>query len=216
MKSGIYSIANTSNGKCYIGSAVSIENRWAVHRHGLNRGIHHSVALQRAWEKYGPEMFKFEVLEYVQELSKLVEREQYWIDCYITVGLDGYNICKQAGSSMGRKFSEAAKEKMRAAKLGKPRSAEARAKQSATTRGTKKSESHRLAIGAAQKGRPCSDALKSAVAKANKARIHSAETRAKLSAAAKKGNALRAYAWGSDRGVVWSEPKGSENAMRTG
>jgi len=50
---GIYSILNKLNNKTYIGSSCDIERRWRHHRQNLNKGIHHCIHLQRAWNKYG-------------------------------------------------------------------------------------------------------------------------------------------------------------------
>ena len=49
----IYKIENKIAGKLYIGSSLSLKNRWERHRRDLNSGIHHSIHLQRAWDKYG-------------------------------------------------------------------------------------------------------------------------------------------------------------------
>lgn len=79
-QSGIYSIIHISSGKRYIGQAVNIYRRFNTHRSELNSGKHHSILLQRAWNKYGKDAFKFELLEYVTDVSKLEEREQHWMD----------------------------------------------------------------------------------------------------------------------------------------
>lgn len=79
MKSGIYVIRNTANGKVYVGSAVNIKGRWAVHKHGLRRGKHHSQRLQRAWNKYGEAAFVLETLELCC-VDLLLEREQSYFD----------------------------------------------------------------------------------------------------------------------------------------
>jgi predicted GIY-YIG superfamily endonuclease len=51
--SGIYVIANTINGKVYVGSAVHLAARIRDHSMRLSRGIHPNGKLQRAWSKYG-------------------------------------------------------------------------------------------------------------------------------------------------------------------
>src|SRR4051794_5001336 len=62
--SGIYAIRCKPTGKVYVGSAARITKRWNDHRQSLASGKHHSVLLQRAWEKYGPDAFEFTVLAY--------------------------------------------------------------------------------------------------------------------------------------------------------
>jgi group I intron endonuclease len=75
MNTGIYQILNKVNGKSYVGSAVNIKKRWAVHRHTL-RNNKNSPHLQKAWNKYGEESFEFNVLEYVPNVEWLLEIEQ--------------------------------------------------------------------------------------------------------------------------------------------
>lgn len=58
----IYKITNTINGKYYIGSTVDFKKRKYTHTWKLNKGIHHSVYLQNAWNLYGASNFRFEIL----------------------------------------------------------------------------------------------------------------------------------------------------------
>ena len=97
INSGIYKIENIFNKKCYIGSAVSLRIRWNKHKNDLRKNIHINKHLQSAWNKYGKEGFNFDVLEEVLEKSKLVEREQHYIDKINP----SYNMCPTAGSSLG-------------------------------------------------------------------------------------------------------------------
>ena len=64
---GVYMIKNKINGKFYIGSSVDITYRWARHKRQLRNGNHHSIHLQRAWDKYGEENFEFKVIEECSE-----------------------------------------------------------------------------------------------------------------------------------------------------
>lgn len=72
---GIYRIKNKINDKCYIGSSVNFDDRKNLHFSLLRRGIHHSIILQRAYDKYGLEFLSFEVLEHCEK-EILIEREQ--------------------------------------------------------------------------------------------------------------------------------------------
>lgn len=99
MKSGIYQIINKINNHSYIGSAVSIESRFRTHKSCLKNNKHHSLYLQRAWDKYGEYNFEFLILEYVQDIPLLLKREQYYLDELNPE----YNICKIAGSCLGVK-----------------------------------------------------------------------------------------------------------------
>jgi group I intron endonuclease len=63
--SGIYQIRNSVNGKIYVGSAKNIYARWTAHKAQLRENRHHSILLQRAWNKYGAFAFSFEVIEFL-------------------------------------------------------------------------------------------------------------------------------------------------------
>lgn len=87
---GIYSIINITNGKRYIGLSRYCEKRYQQHCRKLNNNKHQNIHLQRAWNKYGKQNFRFEILEYCSE-DLLSDREQYWIDYYDSIR-HGYNL----------------------------------------------------------------------------------------------------------------------------
>lgn len=106
---GIYQILNLANGKRYIGQAQSIQNRIHEHKRKRNKGY-----LYKAINKYGWENFEISVLEKVDDISKLDEREQFWLDLFQTyVASNGYNICKIAGTTRGRKHTQETKQKIK-------------------------------------------------------------------------------------------------------
>jgi group I intron endonuclease len=158
MKSGIYSITNTANGKRYIGSAALFARRFSQHKHELRAGRHHSVKLQRAWDKHGPDSFVFEVLETVACVADLIAREQHWIDAHQAAGVNGYNISPVAGSTVGYRHTEESRAKMR----------------------REFSLEHRAQIGEAGKGRVPSIEARAKLAAALAGRPKTAETRAKM------------------------------------
>lgn len=80
-------------GRRYIGSSINVERRWKEHRAQLAAGKHHSIFLQKAFDSFGPDSFKFNVIETVSCESNLLEREQFYID---TVKPE-YNVCQTAG-----------------------------------------------------------------------------------------------------------------------
>lgn len=152
MKGGIYAIQRIDGGRLYIGSAVYIERRWAVHRCRLRKGSHHSPQLQNAWNKHGESAFEFVVLERVSDHSRLIEREQVWLDAFAPF----YNTCKVAGSVLGHSVSPEARAKISAAHKGRrngPPSAEVRAKIADALRGRPLSAEHRAKLAAAKLGR---------------------------------------------------------------
>lgn len=110
-RAGVYQIRNTVTGKVYIGSSVSVYARKSAHFHYLKGNKHKNEKLQNSFNKYGQESFVFEVLEYVEDVTKLAEREQYYIDLY-NASEKGYNILAKADSSLGYKHSEEVKKEI--------------------------------------------------------------------------------------------------------
>lgn len=102
MTIGVYCIANSINGKVYVGSASkSIKSRWCLHVSELRRGRHHSPHLQAAWNKYGEEAFELTTLEECPA-EVCVEREQYYLDLFRAADTNyGYNMAPKAGSCLG-------------------------------------------------------------------------------------------------------------------
>ena len=185
MSSGIYVIENKINGHRYVGSAVNLKSRWAVHRCMLRKGTHHSQYLQRAWDKYGKAAFKFEVLER-WEPEFLIGMEQWWMNML----QPEYNINPVAGNCLGMKHTAEARANMSAAQKGSTASPETRARQSKALKGKRKGYKHtaeaKAKMSAALKGRkngPCSEETKAKISAANKGRKFSDDHKAKLSEA---------------------------------
>lgn len=148
---GIYAIINTVSGKRYIGSTVNIRKRWEIHRLQLSRGTHHCQHLQRAWVKYGAQSFRWEVLEEVADLDRLIEREQSWIDA--TPKAERYNTSPTASSIRGYVQPPEVRRKHAVSWLGKHLSPEHNAKFQEGNRNKRMPESARKAIGDALRGR---------------------------------------------------------------
>lgn len=91
---GIYKITNKINNKVYIGQSVHIERRWAEHCQDSSNSV-----IAKAIKKYGKENFTFEVLEEYSEedISKLDERENYFILLYNSIVPNGYNVTEYTG-----------------------------------------------------------------------------------------------------------------------
>lgn len=112
MTSGIYKII--LNGKDYIGSAKDIKDRIRRHLGELNNNNHGNNRLQRAFNKHGVESFEYVVLEETC-IFDLIKREQFYID----ENKPYYNICKTAGSTLGRMHSDKTKAYLSKIKKGK-------------------------------------------------------------------------------------------------
>ncbi len=88
--SGVYRIRNVINNECYFGSATDIHVRWKKHLTLLKNKTHHSIRLQRAWDKYGRENFKFEIVLLCDVAS--YRRRKKAEEPFLAKG--EYNICK--------------------------------------------------------------------------------------------------------------------------
>ena len=94
-KKGIYKIYNTKSKKSYIGSTeVSFRKRAKEHRWALRGNYHKNNHLQNSYNKYGEEVFDFEVIEYLSKKEDILDCEQKYLDD--TKWSDLYNINRQA------------------------------------------------------------------------------------------------------------------------
>ena len=136
IKSGVYIIRCTVNGRVCVGSSIDMKRREWQHRRDLALGKHLSHHLQRAWNKYGTDAFEWSVLENVEingltteeARSLLLGREQHHIEAFYSARR-GFNTLPKAGSPLGVKASPETRAKISAALRGKPKSPEARAKE---------------------------------------------------------------------------------------
>lgn len=80
---GIYKITNNINGKCYIGRAKNINNRWKAHRKNafMPSSKDYDKYLYRAFRKYGLENFTFSIEEICTE-EQLDDKEHEYIEKY--------------------------------------------------------------------------------------------------------------------------------------
>lgn len=202
-KTGIYTITSPS-GAMYVGSAIDFSRRWSEHRSGMKKGIHHNNPLQNAFNKYGIENLIFEKIIFCKKEDLLIY-EQIAIDCLTPE----YNICKVAGSPIGRICSEETKRKIGLANKGRssgppseetrkkmrdwqknrpPASEETRRKMSESLKGKKRSEEFKENMRNIMLGRKLSDETRRriSIGKTGTTRPPiSEETRKKMSDAAK-------------------------------
>lgn len=136
----VYVILNIRNGKYYIGSTRDLHKRWINHLNKLRNNKHHAIKLQRAFNKYGEESFQIRVLEVVDDTSKLIEREQMYLDhteCY----KKGYNTNKEAHTFIRKSpLTEEHKRSISKGNTGKVRSEDVKKRISEALSGRKQSE----------------------------------------------------------------------------
>jgi len=114
---GIYRIqSKVKPERCYIGSAKNINKRWWNHLYFLRKNEHHSLILQRHFNKYGEADLQFSILLGCEK-HDLISIEQYFIDTYNPY----FNINRVAGRSggmTGKQHTEATKLKQSKAHKG--------------------------------------------------------------------------------------------------
>jgi len=136
---GIYKIENLINGKVYIGLSQHIYQRWQLHKNDLNGNRHDNQYLQNAWNKYGKDNFKFEIIEKC-DISLVEEKEEYYITLYNSCNRKkGYNM------NFGGKLhlhTEEVKQKISKSNKGKIRSKETREKLRKANLGNKLEKDH--------------------------------------------------------------------------
>lgn len=106
-KSVVYKITNLINNEIYIGSTNNFTKRKCNHIFLLKNNRHPNKHLQFSFNKYEKINFIFSIVEEV-EISKLINREQYYIDNLKPY----YNISKIAGRTIGLICKESTKEKI--------------------------------------------------------------------------------------------------------
>jgi group I intron endonuclease len=191
--SGVYAIHNTVSGRIYVGSSAGITQRWHIHRHKLRYGKHHSPAMQRSWTKHGPGAFSFRILELVGSPAELYVREQYWIDAlHAACPRRGFNVLPNAGGPRGHKRTARSIAKQVAARKGKPLTPEhaANVRAALVQRNQTQEMRAKSSARATERNRPgpqphCTPEFRLRMRSLHLGKVFSAETRAKMSVAAK-------------------------------
>lgn len=122
-KCGVYILS--FNDKHYVGSCKFLKSksyrdgfyyRLYIHIRDLINNKHHSIKLQRAFNKYGIEKLQFDILQDCKpELT--LDIEQYWINVLDSYR-QGYNSCPTAKSNAGYSHSEETKLNMSLSRKG--------------------------------------------------------------------------------------------------
>lgn len=123
----IYIIRNTASSRpdaCYVGSSVRMNGaRKRQHLALLRRDVHHSLPLQKAFNKYGETAFVFSALETCAADVRF-DRESHWIG----ILRPRYNVAFTAGSVTGLRWSLSPETKRRMSDAAQNRSEEHRRK----------------------------------------------------------------------------------------
>lgn len=134
----VYLIKCSNTDKVYVGSCIFKASRKSGHFGHLKRGTHHSIHLQRAYDKHGESAFSFEVVETVEDVLFLRAREQFWM-----WRQDGrlYNTLLKVDDCRGKKMDQKFKDGIRKRMTG-----------NTLRRGTKMPAESKLAISRSLKG----------------------------------------------------------------
>lgn len=128
LKGGVYKITNKLNGRIYIGSAKEFKNRWKEHARSLEKGKHHNRFLQADYNKCGPEVFSFSILEIIEgdKVARTTAEQKYVNETY-DHGDQCYNLHKDTISYQGERKAclEETKKKIGDANRGRVYSPEA-------------------------------------------------------------------------------------------
>lgn len=177
IKSGIYKIINTVDGKYYVGSSKNIQKRWDEHRRELRLNKHPNDFLQNAWNKHGESNFDFKIIELVKN-EELLLVEQKYLDIVKVESEMSYNLNYDA---RGGELSEYSKQKISKANMGRKITEEIRLKLSESHKGIKLTDDAKLKLRVFNKGKKLSDDHKQKIGLANKGKKYSSEIKKKLS-----------------------------------
>jgi len=103
-KIGIYRIFSSVNNKSYIGSSSNLYSRINKHINDLNKNEHHSIYLQRHYNKHGNEDLNIEIVCFC-EITDLFKLELDNIIKYNSFN-NGFNCLEIPGYSIGYKFTK--------------------------------------------------------------------------------------------------------------
>lgn len=93
----IYLITNKINNKQYIGQTIrTISDRWSRHI-SSSKNQNDNNYFHNALQRYGEKSFEIELLEEVEDIAILDERESYYISKYDTYYPNGYNTTRGGG-----------------------------------------------------------------------------------------------------------------------
>lgn len=131
----IYKIINTVNNKIYIGQTIrGALVRFNEHRKSISKGRKNgNYAIISAYEKYGFDKFKFEIIDHAESFEELNQKEIHYISYYDSIN-NGYNLNEGGWNSFP---TEDTRRKMSVSQKGKKRTPEQRKRMSEIQKGKK-------------------------------------------------------------------------------
>lgn len=139
---GVYAIRSIKNGKVYVGSSISLEQRKQTHFTALRKNRHYRRELQEDWNTFGESGFRFETLEMCEPVDR-INLELAWINYFKSQNPRyGYNVRDPRMTSMAESSRKKISQSMRGLNTwtaGVPRPQWVRDKISKSSRGHTKS-----------------------------------------------------------------------------
>lgn len=114
----VYAIVCLINQHRYVGATQRADKRPNEHWTMLASGRHYNKPLQSAFNQHGANSFVFVVLEWVEDVAKLPEREKDALMRAKQAGI-AYNVTVASGNPGGYRLSDETRLKQSKARLGK-------------------------------------------------------------------------------------------------
>ena len=114
---GVYVIRCKVNDRFYIGVSKNIKARWNEHKSYLKNNKHHSVKLQRSYNKYGIDAFEYSIIYETKDYESAVNLEIAMIKSFYGKMLLNSSATSQ-GFGIGYKHTEATKAKISKSLMG--------------------------------------------------------------------------------------------------
>ena len=146
----IYQLINNVNKKCYVGVTNNYEKRMRKHSYGSN-----DFLIGKAIRKYGWDNFTSTILFETDDAETAYHiAESHYIKIYMSNNpARGYNLTEGGQGTIGYKFSDESKQRMRETKLGRKLTEEHKRKIGEASKGHTLSPESRMKISIANKGK---------------------------------------------------------------
>ncbi len=103
----------------YVGGTVNLKRRLSAYRADIRGGLCERP-FEKALKNEGMDAFRLEILEEVIDLTRLIEREQHWLDTLQPFGEKGYNESRVANRTRwGRKYPLSPEERLKRGQLSR-------------------------------------------------------------------------------------------------
>jgi Straboviridae intron-associated endonuclease 1 len=179
---GIYKITNRLNGKFYIGKSINIKYRFKYHKCPMNFNKYPNSPLYKSAKKYGWDNFELSIIEDIDNIDLLNEREIFWISKL----KPEYNCTKGGEGTYGRIVTEEQRRKMSEKIKGRKYSQEHCDNIGKSKNGYRPTEKTLQLRASTRKPFKHSEKARQKISESRKGKKRSEETRRKLSESKKK------------------------------